>query len=478
MPITWKTVGQNIGAGAAADLMRGAGRSIETGLDKLTGAVRSVRDDRQGQYDREVEDNTNQFLDALSQYDSPEALEAAQESGAIDRLRSSFGDRIDKGRVRGAFDQAMSREREEFNTETAFDLNKAREAAQPVYQQLQTMTDPEQRQQFIEENADVFSTARMMGDVQHEQFQFEANNRARETAQRQETEREWDRKIRGMSSELANTDLDFYEGREQLRARAEEAGIPPEFASQYVNQYASQYSAARQLSPEDAMRLEQEAEQANIQMEHEMNLAQNNLDRELSANALDPEQPWNSDAPIDVHNVLEQRGITERGSLDVLDDGWNNVMRRIRVNKKDNDITHVPDGKRGDTYEDIPDFVRSNKDAILAFAAGSLDPNAWDPGDDGVEGGVATAEEKIMEGVEKFMVSQRQQQARKRAQDDYATNVAAARTRARSSVLDREREIKLRSGIYDPKDFEEPEAPSEEEQDNALTQFWNKLRGQ
>jgi len=52
--------------------------------------------------------NTNSFLDAVARYRTPEELQAAQASGALDQLRAGYGNQIDATAARGAADQRLT----------------------------------------------------------------------------------------------------------------------------------------------------------------------------------------------------------------------------------------------------------------------------------------------------------------------------------------------------------------------------------
>lgn len=146
MPITWRNVGATIGANDAARLFRGANDSIMGGLDRLRGAVGTVEKGREDQHKFKVDKNTDAFMDAVNQYKSPEELQAAQESGALDKLYSSFGNAINKDVTRNAAEQRLTTLRNQDIAGAQHELttgeltdDKLSRAAQPTINKIDTM---------------------------------------------------------------------------------------------------------------------------------------------------------------------------------------------------------------------------------------------------------------------------------------------------------------------------------------------------
>lgn len=100
-PITWRTIyGQT--PDAAARLMQTAQTSFNNGFDALGNVLQKEQDTSQQNWDNTKQNNTNEYLDKLAQYDTLEEMEAAQSSGAIDQLRAQYGKQIDSAAVRDA----------------------------------------------------------------------------------------------------------------------------------------------------------------------------------------------------------------------------------------------------------------------------------------------------------------------------------------------------------------------------------------
>ena len=86
MPITWRNVGQTVSAGDAARLFEGASDNILGGVDRLTGALRTVKQGRENEFEAGKERSEDALLDIFSQYKTVEDLETAQQSGEVAKL--------------------------------------------------------------------------------------------------------------------------------------------------------------------------------------------------------------------------------------------------------------------------------------------------------------------------------------------------------------------------------------------------------
>ena len=101
MPITWRNVNGDTSSGAAS-MLEVARRALNDGFGSFKGIVDSRNEVNQQNWDTQKEVNTDQFLDRLAQYKTPEELAAAQKSGQLDALKAQFGGQIDRDAVRDA----------------------------------------------------------------------------------------------------------------------------------------------------------------------------------------------------------------------------------------------------------------------------------------------------------------------------------------------------------------------------------------
>lgn len=101
MPITWRNVEGDQTRGAAM-LFETARRAFGDGFGNFQGIIDSKNQVNQQNWDTQKEVNTDQFLDRLAQYKTPEELAAAQQAGQLQALKAQFGGQIDRDVVRGA----------------------------------------------------------------------------------------------------------------------------------------------------------------------------------------------------------------------------------------------------------------------------------------------------------------------------------------------------------------------------------------
>lgn len=101
MPITWRNIENDPTRGAAL-LFETARRSFNDGMGNFQGIVDSRNQLNQQNWDTQKEVNTDQFLDRLAQYKTPEELAAAQQAGQLQALKAQFGEQIDRDAVRSA----------------------------------------------------------------------------------------------------------------------------------------------------------------------------------------------------------------------------------------------------------------------------------------------------------------------------------------------------------------------------------------
>jgi hypothetical protein len=83
MPITWRNVN--------APSFNGVSESLAQAGQSFTGAVDALQQTKDTFEDGRTDRNTQAFMDQIAQYQSPEALAEAQQSGAIQKLRDQYG---------------------------------------------------------------------------------------------------------------------------------------------------------------------------------------------------------------------------------------------------------------------------------------------------------------------------------------------------------------------------------------------------
>lgn len=99
-PITW----QNINGPDPKAAMLPMALASQTLTNALSGVKDTFNEYQTGVKDR----NTNAFLDALGQFDTPEKMKEAMESGAINQLKQQFGNMINHDKARNASGERLT----------------------------------------------------------------------------------------------------------------------------------------------------------------------------------------------------------------------------------------------------------------------------------------------------------------------------------------------------------------------------------
>ncbi len=106
-PITWRNVRTTVNGGGAGSLMRGAQNSLQSGFGALERVLADRQQTQDANWDTRSDNNTQDFLNQLSQYRTPEEFQAAQASGALDQAFRGYGRQIDQDAARTALDNRL-----------------------------------------------------------------------------------------------------------------------------------------------------------------------------------------------------------------------------------------------------------------------------------------------------------------------------------------------------------------------------------
>ena len=101
--ITWRNVDAPSFQGVSS-MITGAQQSIDSGFNKFNELIKQRESLDTSNLEKMKQNNTQAFLDQLTQYRTPEELQAAQQSGALDQLRQQYGAMVDQAAIRGAED--------------------------------------------------------------------------------------------------------------------------------------------------------------------------------------------------------------------------------------------------------------------------------------------------------------------------------------------------------------------------------------
>lgn len=133
-PITWRNL-QAPTDGGAGRILQGAAYNLNQGFNNLGDLLKERSQIQDANIETQRSNNTNAFLDQLSQYRTPEELQTAISTGAVDQLRQQFGRNIDAGQVRGAADQRLASLQQQTVANNAFQDDATQRQQRPIADQ-------------------------------------------------------------------------------------------------------------------------------------------------------------------------------------------------------------------------------------------------------------------------------------------------------------------------------------------------------
>lgn len=131
-PITWQNVSDGGAAGNAARPLYYANESINRGFQSLSDVIGSVESNDRKNWIQQKSNNTQEFLDALAKYKTPEELAAAQADGSLDTLRQSYGAQVNRDEVRDAQQNRLNYLRDAILKQQSYDRTQNELAYQPL----------------------------------------------------------------------------------------------------------------------------------------------------------------------------------------------------------------------------------------------------------------------------------------------------------------------------------------------------------
>ena len=131
MAITWRNIE---GGNQMVSMMgmRDAQRSMTDGFQGLQDVLKQYQGQEKANWDAGKEQNTQAFLDRLSQAKTPEEMAALQASGELDRLKAGFGAQIDRSAVRNALDTRGDFLRQQATNKMTYDNQAQDNADAPI----------------------------------------------------------------------------------------------------------------------------------------------------------------------------------------------------------------------------------------------------------------------------------------------------------------------------------------------------------
>lgn len=193
-PITWRNVRQTASAGTAGRLLSGAQQSTDSAFDALRGVLEKREATQDHNYGVRRNNNTQDMLDRLASYRTPESYENALQSGEIDDLRQRLGPNVDRSAVR-AFQMDLGNTLRDRATNQAEyeDFTTARDQRPIVneIQALQARGDFDGARALMAQNPDLLNRGELAESGRQSRFAYEdqgfqrqANSRAAAAAAR------------------------------------------------------------------------------------------------------------------------------------------------------------------------------------------------------------------------------------------------------------------------------------------------------
>ena len=140
MPITWRNVSGPSLADAARPL-EVAQRTFTAGFNFLRDVLQQSEAINAANAVARTQNNTNSYLDQLYNLgQSPEQLQEAMKSGAVQKLRAGFGNEIDANRVRGAAENLLTQRYQQVSQANQYQDAERDRMEAPIMDQIASLT--------------------------------------------------------------------------------------------------------------------------------------------------------------------------------------------------------------------------------------------------------------------------------------------------------------------------------------------------
>ena len=214
MPITWRNIENDPTRGAAL-LFETARRALNDGMGNFKGIVDSRNELNQQNWNTQKEVNTDQFLNRLAQYKTPEELAAAQAAGDLQNLKAQFGAQIDRDAVRDAEAAAAEQLMRRITAQNQYVDDKTNRDARPLVDQFNTLRVAgklDEAQKLLEDNVlgvDESPYAQSLLDRRDKQFShnMEKSRLALQQAQERRNQIDWNDKWAEINQNRMAVDL-------------------------------------------------------------------------------------------------------------------------------------------------------------------------------------------------------------------------------------------------------------------------------
>lgn len=205
-PITWRNIGATVSPGAGAQGARAAQSGVMAGVGALERALSQYQEDRQNSWDTLRENNTQDFLDQLSQYRSAEDFQAAQERGALQQLYQGYGNAIDRDTARTALDSRLGAlQQRDTATQQFQDMQQkvANRDLRAEYMDLKYQGRNEEADRLWQENRDLFvDAAGLRSDGWSAETSYRGEQRSQAGERRAQANHAWNLEQRKRTREI------------------------------------------------------------------------------------------------------------------------------------------------------------------------------------------------------------------------------------------------------------------------------------
>ena len=287
MPITWRNI-ENDSTRGAALLLETARRALNDGMGNFKGIVDSRNELNQQNWNTQKEVNTDQFLDRLAQYKTPEELAAAQAAGDLQRLKAQFGAQIDHDAVRDAEAAAAEQLMRRITAQNQYVDDKTNRDARPDIDHFYDLVGQGRLKEAAQWKADKqlgvdeSSLTNVLLDRNDKQFSqsMEKSRLALQQAQERRSQIDWDDKWSEINQKRSAIDLgdqalanatDFASARTAFLASAKQKGLRDDVVNAGLENLQKTYQARTGLTPEQDAAISSNPEYLKLVKDAELN---------------------------------------------------------------------------------------------------------------------------------------------------------------------------------------------------------------
>ena len=294
-PITWRNV-QSRGSSGVAELLNGASTSINRGISSFQGALTDQQDAQERNRLNQRENNLQNLNDAVARYDTPEALQAAQASGAFDALTSVPN--MDRDAARNVADDRVTELQGLATDQYNYDQGVLDQQASPIeeeYLGILNSGDTDAAKLFLNANSGLLTQSGDLGRLTQV-----GDNQERTLLDREHADQARDRDLRiqnddeamiGFSNMASNAATEA-EGRAIFEELAQNAGINPTSYDKFYGQFSQTYADRNSMTSDQLAALEMERGSAAIEKDGRYRIIESIYNEETSQAPVNERLAW------------------------------------------------------------------------------------------------------------------------------------------------------------------------------------------